>query len=67
MNVKFYKGELEFSVQDTGVGISEEDLERIFEPFERAYTASGHKTEGTGLGLSISKILAERMGGDRFR
>lgn len=63
LNVKFYKGELEFSVSDTGVGISEEDLERIFEPFERAYTASGHKTEGTGLGLSISRLLVERMGG----
>lgn len=53
---------LTFEVEDTGVGIATEDLERIFEPFRQA-GQPGRKTEGTGLGLSISRKLAELMGG----
>ena len=51
-------------VIDTGVGIPEDKLEQIFEPFvqlERGQTAS---TAGTGLGLAISRDLARAMGGD---
>jgi PAS domain S-box-containing protein len=50
-----------FEIEDTGPGIAERDLERIFAPFERLeYHASG---EGSGLGLAITKRLAELMQG----
>lgn len=55
-------GRLTFQVRDTGIGIAENDLERIFLPFEQSGAASG-KT-GTGLGLAICKHLAIAMGGD---
>jgi signal transduction histidine kinase/CheY-like chemotaxis protein len=54
----------EFTVEDTGVGIHADDLERIFQPFERARTARAKATTGTGLGLTISKLLTNVMGGD---
>jgi signal transduction histidine kinase/CheY-like chemotaxis protein len=53
-----------FTVEDTGVGIHADDLERIFQPFERARTARAKATTGTGLGLTISKLLTNVMGGD---
>lgn len=49
------------AVQDTGVGISKEDLGRIFKPFERAQ--SGLKAQGAGLGLAIVKHIVELHGG----
>lgn len=52
---------LRFTVIDTGVGISPESVERIFEPFEQAHDTFGGN--GTGLGLSICKRLVEAMGG----
>ncbi|SHL57959.1 hybrid sensor histidine kinase/response regulator [Roseibium suaedae] len=54
----------EFSVIDTGIGIAERDLERIFIPFERVETAESSSIPGTGLGLAITKLLTEVMGGD---
>ncbi|MFO1322256.1 MAG: ATP-binding protein [Burkholderiales bacterium] len=54
---------VEFVVEDTGPGIPEEDLERIFHPFERGRFSLGNAVPGTGLGLTISKLLAEIMGG----
>jgi signal transduction histidine kinase/CheY-like chemotaxis protein len=54
----------EFTVADTGIGIHKKDLERIFQPFERARTARAQATMGTGLGLTISKLLTNVMGGD---
>ncbi len=53
-----------FEVEDAGIGISEEDLQRIFDAFEQAETATARKFGGTGLGLAISKRLAVLMGGD---
>ena len=52
----------EIIVSDTGPGIAEKDLVRIFEPFERL--KSGATEPGTGLGLTICKLLAGVMGGD---
>jgi signal transduction histidine kinase len=51
-------------VQDTGIGIAEEDQPRIFEEFYRATNARGHAADGTGLGLAIVRAIVERQGGD---
>jgi signal transduction histidine kinase len=52
------------SVSDTGVGIPEEMIERIFEPFVQVDASKSRSAEGTGLGLAISRDLARGMGGD---
>lgn len=51
------------SVTDTGIGIKEEDMERLFKKFSQLNTMQRGKILGTGLGLSISKALIEMMGG----
>ncbi|MBB4018966.1 signal transduction histidine kinase/CheY-like chemotaxis protein [Chelatococcus caeni] len=53
----------EFEIEDTGVGIRPEDIERIFEPFARGALPPSSAVAGTGLGLTISKLLAGIMGG----
>ncbi|MGN0680069.1 MAG: ATP-binding protein [Oscillospiraceae bacterium] len=54
---------LTVSVSDTGIGISEADLEKIFSSFQQVDTKKNRSVEGTGLGLAISKLLISQMGG----
>ena len=55
---------LDFLCEDNGIGMSQEFIDRIFEPFERVNTTAINKIEGTGLGMSIVKNLLDRMGGE---
>lgn len=56
-------GRLYVSVTDTGIGIKEEDIGKLFNAFEQVDMKKNRGVEGTGLGLSISKLLVENMGG----
>lgn len=55
--------ELLVSIQDTGMGIREEDMDKLFGSFQQVDSKRNRGKEGTGLGLSISKQLVEMMGG----
>jgi signal transduction histidine kinase/CheY-like chemotaxis protein len=51
-------------VKDTGIGIAPEDLDRIFEPFERGSSPDAVRQPGIGLGLAITRVLAGILGGE---
>jgi len=53
-----------FEIEDTGPGMSADELARVFEPFERGSAASGVSVGSTGLGLTIARMLTELMGGE---
>ncbi|MDA8432278.1 MAG: PAS domain S-box protein, partial [Nitrospiraceae bacterium] len=54
---------LEISVSDTGIGISDDDVEKLFQPFEQLDSSMARRYEGTGLGLVMVKKLTELHGG----
>jgi signal transduction histidine kinase len=57
-------GEVVFSVSDTGIGMTEEQLGRLFEAFSQAEASTGSRYGGSGLGLAISRHFCRLMGGD---
>ncbi|MCR5652125.1 MAG: response regulator [Lachnospiraceae bacterium] len=57
------KIELHFEVRDTGIGIREEDMEKIFDSFERVDSKRNRNVQGTGLGLAITRAVVEKMSG----
>jgi two-component system CheB/CheR fusion protein len=64
MRAKQVDSEIEIEVWDTGVGIAQENMEKIFEGFFRVDTPYSRVTEGTGLGLPLSRKLVELHGGE---
>ncbi|MCC0697198.1 response regulator [Clostridioides sp. ES-S-0048-02] len=56
-------GSYQFIMRDTGIGMSEDFIKKIFQPFERAETSTKSRVEGTGLGMAITKNIVDMMGG----
>ena len=64
LSEKDKEAEIKFTVKDTGIGLTKEQQDKLFQSFSQADTTTTRKFGGTGLGLAISKKLVEMMGGD---
>ncbi len=64
LEVRYRNGIAEFEIADTGIGVRPDEMERIFEPFERGHAAALHNIPGTGLGLTITRLLSQFLGGE---
>ncbi|TPG21900.1 response regulator [Sphingomonas koreensis] len=64
LSVRYRSQTAEMTIADTGIGIAPDDLERIFEPFERGSSHDALVQPGIGLGLAITRMLARVLGGD---
>jgi PAS domain S-box-containing protein len=64
IDVQHLAGAVEISVTDTGIGIAESDLNRLFKEFQQLESGAGRRQEGTGLGLALTKRLAQLHGGE---
>jgi signal transduction histidine kinase/CheY-like chemotaxis protein len=64
LTVRYRSEVAEFEISDSGIGIPVEDLERVFQPFERGSSPTARAIPGTGLGLTITKLLTQIMGGE---
>ncbi len=60
---EFADGFVKISIEDTGIGIKKQDLQRIFHPFEQAESSLSRRFQGTGLGLSLTMSMVELHGG----
>lgn len=58
------KGDLQIEIQDTGIGIAPEDIDRVLQPFGQADSSLSRTVEGTGLGLSLVQRFMQLHGGD---
>ncbi len=64
LTIRYRSQMAQIDVTDTGIGIAPEDLERIFEPFERGVLPDSAMQPGIGLGLAITRVLARILGGE---
>lgn len=64
LRVRYAREMARIDVQDTGPGLTQAEIERIFEPFARGASGGGSATPGAGLGLTIAKMLTALMGGE---
>ncbi|WP_242147314.1 hybrid sensor histidine kinase/response regulator [Sphingomonas sp. BAUL-RG-20F-R05-02] len=64
ITVRYRSQVADIAVSDTGIGIAADDLDRVFEPFDRGSSAEAQRQPGIGLGLAITRVLASVLGGD---
>ncbi|WP_290872117.1 ATP-binding protein [Aquabacterium sp.] len=62
--VRYAREIAQVDISDTGPGIAQSEIDKVFEPFARGSSAAGNSASGTGLGLTISKMLTDLMGGE---